>query len=105
MGSSEKDVAQAESFQEQVDEKGSEQGQPSSLAHLVTDPKRVLRKVDWNVVPWVSFMYFLCFLDRFVFRSRFINSCSVRLIDSWRQGKHWQWYYLCVNPLTERISL
>jgi hypothetical protein len=28
------------------------------------DEGRLLRKVDWKLLPWLSFLYFLSFLDR-----------------------------------------
>jgi hypothetical protein len=28
------------------------------------DERALMRKVDWRTVPWLSFLYLLCFLDR-----------------------------------------
>ena len=28
------------------------------------DEKKLIRKLDWALIPWLSFLYFLAFLDR-----------------------------------------
>ncbi|KAF8586052.1 MFS general substrate transporter [Ramaria rubella] len=34
------------------------------VADEVVDERALLRKMDWRFIPWCSFLYFLCFLDR-----------------------------------------
>lgn len=50
------------------------------------DEKKLLRKLDWALVPWLSFLYLLSFLDRtsignarVSFRFRFPDLCVISL--------------------------
>ncbi|EGO22462.1 hypothetical protein SERLADRAFT_416918 [Serpula lacrymans var. lacrymans S7.9] len=51
------------------DEEKSIPSEPSQLynAHIDVsgvDERKLMRKVDWRTIPWLSFLYLLCFLDR-----------------------------------------
>ena len=35
-----------------------------SLHQAIVDEKALMRKIDWRMVPWLSFLYLLSFLDR-----------------------------------------
>lgn len=35
-----------------------------SLDMAVVDEKALIRKIDWQMIPWLSFLYLLSFLDR-----------------------------------------
>lgn len=52
----------------QVVEKGIEDGSntdgETQSIQLEVDPKALLRKMDLRFIPWLSFLYFLSFLDR-----------------------------------------
>lgn len=37
---------------------------PSEFDFSSIDEKKLLRKLDWVLVPWLSFLYLLSFLDR-----------------------------------------
>jgi len=37
-------------------------GEGVDLSHI--DEKKLIRKMDWFLIPWLSFLYFLAFLDR-----------------------------------------
>ena len=41
------------------DEKNSNNSTTSKL-----DKKKLMRKIDWAIIPWVSILYLLSFLDR-----------------------------------------
>lgn len=43
-------------------EKGAAYGTEIDTSHI--DEKKLIRKLDWALIPWLSFLYFLAFLDR-----------------------------------------
>ena len=45
-----------------VKEKGSEE--KGEEEEEVVDEKKLLRKIDFALIPWLSFLYLLSFLDR-----------------------------------------
>ncbi|KLO11529.1 MFS general substrate transporter [Schizopora paradoxa] len=45
------------------EEHGGHSDDRQSLASSV-DEKKLIRKIDWTLIPWLSFLYFLSFLDR-----------------------------------------
>lgn len=44
----------------------SDESRKADEAELINniDEKRLLRKIDFTLIPWLSLLYLLCFLDR-----------------------------------------
>ena len=77
--------AQASVTERVEDQDAPKDAQEPYLAHIDVsgiDEKKLLRKLDWYLVPWLSFLYLLSFLDRTsignakVRRSRWLWGCS-----------------------------
>lgn len=59
------DLTQKQNLED--DEKGGsfEEAETAILSSMaIADQKRVLRKVDWRLVPLLSFLYLVSFIDR-----------------------------------------
>lgn len=44
------------------------------------DDKKLLRKIDWYLIPWLSLLYLLSFLDRTSIGKCVIQLCEYRII-------------------------
>ena len=49
---------------------------------LGIDEARLIRKVDWRLLPWLSFLYLLSFLDRTSIGNAKVNSIILSLWQS-----------------------
>jgi hypothetical protein len=38
--------------------------EPESITWTPTEEKALLRRIDWHILPGLSILYLLCFLDR-----------------------------------------
>lgn len=49
----------------------------------VVDERKLMRRIDWHVVPWLAVLYLLNFLDRGNIGNARVSTAYLNKIDVW----------------------
>ena len=64
----------------------------ASLEASGIDEKKLMRKVDWHVIPWLALLYLLNFLDRGNVGNAKVGSIHCRVLhDTHKLGSYTVW--------------